>query len=434
MAVRLMILFIVLTQMMTAQPPAVPPTGVPPVAPPAATPSPPAATPPMTANPPPATTPPVVPPLMPENPPAAVPMPVAPINPTPAAAPAAPTWPTAIGGKDLTTWLKDLVESKDAAIRETAVKAIPLFGPTARGPALKPFLKRLTEETDPGVRMNLILALGAIGAEKPEEAKSICEALNGIILRAGVGSPVRLHATRSLSNYGPAATMAIATMDSISEDTAWETRQAIVMTLGRIGRATDTKRGPSPQALNTLIKRLAKEESAVVRLEIAQSLLLLGPPAFKPEVTGDYVRVITPYLDAVKKRLDIETDDATRVWLLMVNMQYDGNTFNDTTISKIADSLNSENVYARYAALRALALLGEKAKAALPAMINVLRNEDVALVAESVSALAAMKATAMPALPELERIKTTHANEALKTMATEAIDIITGKKKVGGKN
>ncbi|CAN5297871.1 hypothetical protein BH11PLA2_BH11PLA2_40710 [soil metagenome] len=400
-----------------AQAPPVAPPGLPPVTPPGAPPAtPPVATPPVAT--PPAATPPVATP--PVTPPVAAP--VAPVAP-----PAAPAWPTQVGGKDLAAWLKEFTDSKDGSVREMAVKVIPMFGPTARAPALKPLIRRLGDETDPGVRANIILALGAIGSEKPEEAKQICEALHGILLKAGLGSPVRLHASRALAHYGPAAALAIPTFKNVAEDPAWETRQAVAQTLGRIGRATDPKKGPNSQAMNILIDRLMREESAVVRLEIAQSLLMLGPPAYRPDVQGDYEKVIKPFLDVIAKKLESETDDATRVWLLMVNMAYDGRAFNDTTITRIADYLNKPDVYAKYAALRALGLLGDKAKAAVNAMIGVLRSEDNSLVAEAIAALAAMKTLAKDALPELERIKA-GTNDYLKTMATEAIDIISGKK------
>lgn len=382
--------------------------------PPAPTPMTPMTPTPMGQTPP--ATPAETPPTQPMNPMAPMP---------PAAAPGA-AWPTAVGGKDLATWIKEMVESKDGWQRETAVKVIPYFGPAARATATKPLIRRLSDETDPGVRMNLVLVLGMIGADKPEDARSICDALNGIIVRAANGSAVRLHATRSLSAYGQHAVVAIPSLDAISEDPSWETRQSVVMTLGRIGRATDPKKGPNMTALNSLIKRLAKEESIVVRLEIAQALLIVGPPLYKADVPGDYARVIKPYLDAVTKQLEKETDDATKVWLTMVHMSYDGTVYNETTIAKIADYMNKPDLYAKFAALRALALLGEKAKPALAGIMGMLKSDDPTLVAEAMSSLAALKTQATPALAELEKIKAGN-NPQLKAMAAITIDAINGK-------
>jgi HEAT repeat protein len=352
--------------------------------------------------------------------------------PTPPAAPpaaAAPqTWPTVIAGKDLAGWIKEMKESPDGAVREMAVKAIPLFGPSARSPALRPLIQQLSRETDPGVKINIVLVLGQIGAEKPEEAKMIVEALNGLLGSTSPGSPFRLHVIRSMTMYGPTAALAIPLMKNHAADPAWETRQAVAMSLGRIGQPTDPKKGPSKPALDVLAERLGKEECAAVRLEIAQSMVLLGVPAYQASVSGEYEKVVKPYFDAVTKKLEVETDPATRVWLLVALMRYDGHAFNDTTISKIADAINGKDIGGRIAALRALALLpGDKSKAALPSMLAALKFPEPELVVEAMVALAAMKTFAKDALPELERIKAGQ-DEYLKQVATAAIDIISGKK------
>lgn len=367
----------------------------------------------------------------PVPPPPATPQPgmPAPTTTTPPAVPQAqqePTWPTQIGGKDLEAWIKELRESPDGNVREMAVKVIPMFGPAARSPALRPLCQQLARESDPGVRINIIILLGAINAEKPEEIKMVVEALNGILGKASPGSPVRLHAARALASYGPAAAQAIPILLTMDSDFAWETRQAVAYTVGRIGRATDPKKGPNLSALNSLSNRLNREESAAVRLEIAQSMLVLGPPAHRPEVPGEYERNVKQYLDAVTKRLETETDAATKVWLLMVQMTYDGRAYNDTTIAKIADFIHMPDIGGRIAALRALALLGDKAKPALPNMLAALKWDDPALLTEAMVAAAALRGEATAALPDLERIKN-GTDEYLKLLATNAITEITKK-------
>jgi hypothetical protein len=199
------------------------------------------------------------------------------------------------------------------------------------------------------------------------------------------------------------------------------------MTLGRIGRPVDPKKGPNRMAMDILIERLAKEECAAVRIEIAQSLLLLGPPAYQANVPGDYEKSIKPYFDAVTKKLETETDAAAKVWLMMTLMTYDARSFNDTTISKVADFINGKDVSGKVAALRALALLGDKAKPALQTMIGALKFPETELVVETMIALSALKTAAKDALPELERIKA-GPDEYLRNVATAAIEIISGKK------
>lgn len=324
-------------------------------------------------------------------------------------------------------------------MREMAVKALPAFGPTARGPSLKPLLTQLSIEKDPGVRMNIILILGAIGADKPEEAKPIVDALNVIIGRASPGSPVRLHATRALAPYGAAAAIAIPTLINIVEDPAWETRQAVAYTLARAGRAPDPKpdakpsakpepkKGPNISVLRSLTSRISKEECALVRLEMAQSLLLLGPPGYNPGIQGDYEKNIRPFLELLEKQIAVETDPPTHVWLMMTHMTYDARAFTDVTISKIADYINKPDVAGRIAALRALALLGKNAKPALPSIISSLKWTDPDMIVEGISALAALKELAKEALPELERLKASGPDAYVKNVAGQAIDIINGK-------
>lgn len=337
------------------------------------------------------------------------------------AAPAAPVqYPTVIGGKDLEGWLKELRESPDGYVREMAVKVIPHFGPAARGPAMKPLIQQLGRETDPGVRVNILIVLGSIGFEKPEEARPMVDALNEIINKAAQSSPVRLHATRALASFGHLSAIAIPTLLRIVDDPAWETRQAVAVTLGRISR--DPKKGPNIHTLNALTRRLTEEKSSAVRVEIAQSLLLLGPPIVP---SAEYERAIKPYYDAVIKQIAQEKDGATTVWLLMTLMTYDGRAFNDTTITKIADFINQSDVTARVAALRALALLGDKAKPALPSMISALKWPEPNLVLEAIIALGAMRGAAKDAIPELERIKA-GKDEYLKQIATDAVNLING--------
>jgi hypothetical protein len=217
---------------------------------------------------------------------------------------------------------------------------------------------------------------------------------------------------------------------TIDEDASWETRQAVAYTLARIGRAPDSKpdskepkKGPNLSALNALSKRLNQENCALVRLEIAQSLLLLGPPAYNPNIPNDYEKVIKPYFEAVEKRLLTETDPATLVWLTMTQMIYDGRMFNDSTIAKLADFINKPDLAGRIAALRALALLGERSKAALPSVIGSLKWKEPELVIEGIITLAAMKGEAKTAIPELEKIKAGQ-DEYLKAAAAKAIELI----------
>jgi HEAT repeat protein len=401
-------LLLALAGLATAQPAptalAVPPAGTPPAAqpqPPAAQPQP--------------------------QPPAAQPQP-RPAAPTAVAPPPVePKWPDKVGGHDLRGWLQLLKDSPDGQVREAAVKAIPLFGPSARKDALKPLIAA-TRDTDTGVKVNAILTLGGIGATDEKEVKEIADALAAAVNSGGGGGPVRLHAARSLAAYGPAAASAIGALKGIASDVSWETRAAVAAALGSIGRAPDDKKGPSKAALDTLAARLKEEKSAAVRLEITQSLLALGPPHYKPDSPADYIAAIKPYLDAVTDRLKVEKDRTVLVWLEMVAMTYDGQRVNEDNIRRLSRYALDPDPVVRVAGLRALALLRERAAPALPNIVDALRTDDLLTQVEAIAALAALEKTAAAAVPELEKVKKGHKEPAVREMAGVAIDKILGRK------
>lgn len=369
----------------------------------------------------------------------------APTPPTPPAVPMVetpPDWPKEISGKDLKGWLTELKESTDGSVREYAIKVIPQFGPPARRDSIKPLLAALRQENDPGVKVHLLMVIGTIGAETPEEAREITEALRLVIANAGLGSPYRLHATRAMINYGAFGASAIPELKSIAVDPSWEIRRAVASALGHVGRVDEKpidpkkppvpslveRKGPNATALATLNDRLSKEKTTAVRLEIVQSMILLGPPGYR--TSADYPLAIKPYLTSVNDQLKVEKDKAIVVWLHVLIMLYDGTQLNDATIGKIADNIVGTDINAKVAAIRALGMLGDRAKPALPKLIETLKADDPALIAEAIQCLASMQALAIPALPDLEKIKKDSKEELLKTMAGNAIDIISGRKNV----
>lgn len=345
-------------------------------------------------------------------------------------------WPKEIAGKDLKAWLAELKDSQDGAIREAAVKIIPLFGPSARKDAIKPMIYALRNERDPGVKVNLLLVFGSIGADNDAEARDIVEAMKLVIANSGLGSPYRLHAARGLANYGQNAAIAIPELRAIIADISWETRRAVIYALGHIGRAVDDgkpvpnggRKGPNPLATKLLLDRLADETSAPVRLEIVQSMILLGPPGYKS--AAEYPVAIKPFLDAVNKQLKLEKTPSIQVWLLVLSMLYDGTLLTDTTIQKVAEYIRGTDYDARAAALRALGMIGERSKVAIPSVIPVLKEESETTV-EAIQMLAALRTAAREALPELEKLKASKDPD-LKALATEAVEIISGRKAVGG--
>lgn len=336
-------------------------------------------------------------------------------------------WPKEIGGKDLKAWLADLT-SPDPGVREAAVTVIPHFGPDARDPAFKPLLAALGRERDPGVRLHVIDLIGTIGAKTPDESKEIAKALAVALANAGPGGSSRLHLVHALSNYGPAAHDGIAAVQSVDTDPAWETRRAVAFALGRLGFATDPEKGPNQSAMKTLANTLLKDGCAYVRLEAAQALVLLGPPAHGKD-PAVYAQAIKPFLEPVLIRQKAEKDKAVQIWLQMLVMRYDGTQLTDANVAKIADHLKATDPQVRYHALTALAMLGPNAKPFVKQIAVALRFEEMHLVYAAVSTLAALGDSAKDALPDLFQLKQVTKDEHLKAAAGEAIDMISGRKK-----
>lgn len=414
------------------------------------------AQPPAGSQPPVGTPPPVTQPPSGTQPPPPDPVPSKPLSAIVPADSKKTTYPTQVAGKTLPEWLKELGESKDGAVRELAVKALPAFGPVAREPALRPLLKACREDSDPGVRVNAILTLGAIGANNKDEAKLIIDALMIAINNASVGGVIRLHAARAIANYGSfpeQADNAIPTLVNIARDPSWETRKSIAYALGRIGGPTrpkpeakplppgvlpppvDPKTGPNPAALKALLAMLG-DASATVRLEVVESMVALGPPAVSLE---HYSATVTPYMSAILDRTKNEKDKSVLVWLHMLSMRLDGNLFNDATIGKIVDLGRGIDPDATCQALSSLSLLGEKAvPLALPFAREMLRHNESVVVAAAANYLGSagsipglpvtIAATVKASLPDLERAKTETKDDMLKQVITNAVDAINGKK------
>jgi HEAT repeat protein len=353
-------------------------------------------------------------------------------QPPPAAAPA---FPKEIGGKDLAWWIKELQTSADPSGRETAVKAIPLFGPDAREPALRPLLVALQKEQDPGVRTVIINTLGVIGANKPEEAKDIVDALALVLsTKTGPGSPVRLHVVRAMHNYGPQPATVSALLGIVA-DPSWETRKWTAYTLGRAAFPTDA-RGPSERVLGVLAGTFLKDPAAAVRLDAVQALILLGPPAYRPgnpatNDPGDYALKVKPYLDPTVAQLKVEKDKGIQIWLTLLVMKYDGSQVTDANVRQIANHVSGDNPYPRVQALAALAMLGPVAKPAVPAITGALSSTDPETLGAALNTVTALGETAKPAVPELEKLKAGAKDEWVQKAAGYAIDVIQGKVKPG---
>jgi HEAT repeat protein len=346
-------------------------------------------------------------------------------------------WPKSVNGRSLGEWMADF-KSPDPAVRDAAIKVMPLFGPEARKLAPKELI-RLINDPDPGVLINAILILGAVGTDNKDELRAAAKAMAGAIAKAGPGSMIRLHAARTLAALGTDGHEAIAAVVGIANDPSWETRQAVAAALGRLGapiyddkppapgapyKLPAIKRPPNMTAMHRLVFDLLKDECAAVRMEAMQSMIVLGPPYTANPAA--YPKLVAPYLAEINQRLRLEKDDTVKIWLYVAQMMYDDRTVDgkDGNMRRIAEYLAAREDALKVQALGALAVLGPRAKPVLAEITQCVRDPEPTVVYAALTTLVTMGSAAKFALGDLQKQQAAVKDKDLKQLFETAIKII----------
>jgi hypothetical protein len=334
-----------------------------------------------------------------------------------------PKWPTEISGKNMDAWLKDVIHP-DPAIRESALRTLPSFGPSVQKAAGKLLVVRMTREPDPGVRMVVYQTIAAIGFDESDknDEKEAIRLLSIAIDNAPAGSYTRLQAVQAISAFGPKAYDAVGQVAGQSAtDPSYETRRAIANTLSRIGFSET--HGPNQKALDRLSGTLARDPSVSVRMEALQSLVLLGPPWAEklppkaknpPKINQEGADIVA---DNMRHRLGIakgksapvgapEPDKQLEIWCRVVLMRFDPKEITDKNLDAIAKHIDPKNALGpKLQALQALALFGERAGDQCGDVVTVLGEGDPLVVSTALQTLAAMGIKAHGAVPELVKME-----------------------------
>jgi HEAT repeat protein len=343
-------------------------------------------------------------------------------------------WPTDVNGKSIGDVLKD-VDSTDPTIREFAVGTLLLFGPpTQKENVSKVLLRRMRVETDPGVRFAVFRAVGQIPFENEADTKEALRLLANVVDTSATGGASRFHAVQTIAMFGPKGESCITALTGTAmKDTAYETRRNIALALGRVG--SNERTGPNMKALTALADHFARDESAAVRMEALQSLLLLGPPWAEvhkpddktlPKVDTKSADVIIKYMklrvgDPKAKTVGLEKDKQVEIWARLVLMAFDPKEINDDNLDAIARYLSGAEPGIRIQALQAMGLLGEKASRKITDVVRLLEEKEAPLAqtVASVQVLMAMGAGAKPAVPNLTKM----LNEKKKALEAKKIDL-----------
>jgi HEAT repeat protein len=329
-----------------------------------------------------------------------------------------------VGGHSLEYWI-GVIPLKDQSNTENAIRSVVLFGPERAYTAVPVILDKLKKHgpgtpIDASVRVNGAMAVGLIlGSYREAEPKVLKDAVT-ILKRflADNQSIIRYRAAEALGRIGTEAKSAIPEVISVVKDPAtWETRQAAVVALGQI--AYDKTNGPSLAVLNALYGALG-DGASKVRLAAIQSLALLGPPR-NASLRPGMIAALNPL--ALK-----DPEPGVKIWAQMAIMSVSG-TVEKERVDFIAKMLHNQDMSARVQSAQALGTIGREAKSAVPGLIANLKDPEPAVVAWAIWALARMETA--DALGALERVKADPAqSEMIKKLAEEALELITGKKKV----
>jgi len=347
-----------------------------------------------------------------------------------------PEWPKQIGGKDPAAYVKELTDP-DPHIRNLAFQTLPKFGPDAQSVASKAMVKALDREirtaapvgadtTVVSAAINAIAELGLVDAD----IKDGCRLLGTLITDSPNRTLYRQYAIPALANFGRKAEngVTLLTASDILQDRSYEIRRLAVSALTHVGM--DEHRGPTVRALEALTGTSIKDVSAAVRVEAFQTLVLLGPPV-KPRPAGDTKapeinkEMAARYMPVLKAQLAKEKDQQVECWARVAIMRFDPEKeINPKSLADLGQIIVKGNSMAKFQALNAISLLGERAEKQLNTIVNALQDSDPVVLDAAVKALVSMPYTSKQVLPELKSRLEARPEEYFKELLKVATKII----------
>jgi HEAT repeat protein len=332
----------------------------------------------------------------------------------------APSRTTQIGGKSLDQWIADL-KDKDPSVQENAIRTILLFGETGRE-AVPKFIQmakgRYPIVVDVSTKVNVAIALGVLGLPEEDRTKGVTLLCNLLMDSQAV---VRLHAALALSKIGSDAntpTTIRRLLLKLRDPTTWEIRKACAMALGRVAIPPDKNTPPQAEVITKLVKALRIDRSHQVRVEICQSLIILGPP----ENSTLKNRVV----DALARCAGKDPRKLVRIWaeVGVLRMSKLSSKAWNNALKAIGSYLKDPILGNRCNAARALGAIGPDAKSQVPKLIKALDDKEPIMVSWTLWALVEMEQKAKPALPKLEIMVTKTKDPTLKKSIKDAIQTI----------
>lgn len=259
------------------------------------------------------------------------------------------------------------LDDKDRVVRSWSVRAVGLIGPEAKE-AVGPLTKAL-KDSQAGIRGGAAQALGEIGPAAEASAPALIEAL------ADSDKDVRARAAAALARIGPDTA---ARLEAALKDDRPAVRHGAARVLASFG----------PEAADAVpaLGQALKDKDAKVRFFAAAALGEIGPKA-EPAV---------PLLiEALKdKDQDVQAQAAGSLALV-------GPSATPALARALSDP---EAVAIRPTLLYVLGQLGPDARAAVPALTDLLKDKDPNVVRLAVLALGTLGPEAKGAVPTLKEL------------------------------
>ncbi len=284
-----------------------------------------------------------------------------------------PEGPSEVLGHSVKEWIR-LAEANDPSMRERAIRALTLFGPSAAEQAGPVLIKRASSDSDSSVRTNAVLALGRIGTGG-KDMPSAVETLGSRVAN-DTQAVVRYHAACSLASYGLESRAAIPQLIYGSKDRqSWEIRKACMFALGV---AASEPKNPNMKAMYAILDGL-QDYAADVRIEAATALAFMS----KPAAQGDQHAIIS----GIQRHIAGERDKEVLIWLYLAGISQD-ETKEEHYMGYIAKFIKDKDPEIRHTAVEVLGMLGLRAKSHIPDFIDALNDKEPIVVVAAAMALA----------------------------------------------
>jgi HEAT repeat protein len=346
-------------------------------------------------------------------------------------------WPKDVNGKKVEDVIKEMRDHNDPGAREAAVRMLPLFGPRGREFGATELVELINKDPDWQVRLAGLSVAPTVLYGFAESADP--PLMNGLNTMMNMLYSDHLHirydaigAVAAIGPYMRVATGGKVTSVLISrakDQTSWHMRRAAVIALGQVGQGMpkgeepEDRDFPDQAAVNALLDIVRADRASAVRREAINSLVALGP------VASQNYKQWRSALDFVLGR---EKDKSVLLWTKVCILLHDpkGVDGNPSLLNDVAVVLQAKEPLGRLEACQAFAQLGEKGNSKLQDLLDIIQkpDEDPAIVAAAITAVATMRSQAKISLPLLDKIKVSHPVASVKAVAMEASEAL--KKKI----